>query len=277
MQRLLELLFKYKRFFLFVFLEFWCFILIVRNNPYQSASYYSSSNAVLGTVFAVTNSITGYFSLSSENDVLAEENALLRQEIESLKGAITDQTLQKLPAPDTNFIFTPALVINNSIDRENNFITLNRGAKDSIRVGMGVVSNEGVVGRVVSVSKNFSTVMSFLHPRLRVSGEIKRSRVLGSVHWKSESPTEAHFEFVPRHEKIVIGDEVVTSGFNSVFPEGIPVGEIVSTDLSDHASFHDIKIRFANDFSALKYVYVIDNKRQTEQKELETQTLELEQ
>ena len=269
MYRLVELLYKYKRFFLFALLELFCFILIVRNNSYQSASYYTSANAVTGTVMSFPNAIAGYFSLSKENDVLAEENALLRVQLEALKFSRVEGELAKLPSPDTNFQFTPAKVINNSINREDNYLTLNRGTKHGLEVGMGVISTNGVVGRIVSVSENYASVMSVLHTKLRVSASVKGTHILGSAHWDSQNPEHTNFEFVPRHETVAVGDTVVTSGYNSVYPEGVKMGIVVTSNLPSHAAFHEIRLQFTNDFNALDYVYVVNNKRKVERQRIE--------
>ncbi len=269
MQRLFLFLYQYRAFILFVFLEALCAWLIIQNNQYQSAAFFNSSNRYAASVLKASNDISDYFSLKQVNNQLAEENAILRQKITNLEVP-RNAGLNYL---DSGFLeqydIVDAKVINNSINRTNNYITVDRGSLDGIKPGMGVVTRAGVVGKVKSVSNHFATIISVLHTDGYISSVIKGSGTFGSIKWEGRDSKSASLLFVPRHLKIDKGDTVVSSGFNSIYPYGIMIGTINEIGIKGNAAFYDIGIELSTDFNNLSYVYIIDNKLQQERDSLE--------
>lgn len=151
-------------------------------------------------------------------------------------------------------------MIGSSLRFSQNYLTINKGAKDGIKPGMGIFNPQGVVGRVKSVSENYAVAFSLLNTDLLVSSKIKSTDVFGSVQWDGESSTEAKLLFVPRHVKAQEGDTIVTSGFNAVFPEGILIGIIskISPDEKD-PNYLDLTVKLSTDFSKVNYVYLVEN------------------
>ncbi|BDD03428.1 rod shape-determining protein MreC [Aureibacter tunicatorum] len=291
MHKLFLFLFKRRTFILFVVLELVCFFLIVKHNRFQSASFFNSSNAVIGGMLQQKSSIYDYFSLKRVNNELAFENAKLRARLYSLEGknlvlpdSLGDSLRLKLFNEKLNvdslgenhfkgdYEFLPAKVINNSVKFANNYITLDRGRLGGVENGMGVISDQGVVGIVKSVSNNFSTVASLLHTNILISSEIKSVGVIGSVRWDGEEPRVVMLDYIPRHIDVHKGDTVVTSGYNAIFPQGIMVGTIDEVDLPQNQSFYDISVKLSNDFTALKHVYLVENKNKLEIDSLQNQT-----
>ena len=84
------------------------------------------------------------------------------------------------------------------------------------------------------------------------------------------SPLYAVLNEIPFHVELSVGDTILTSGFSSIFPEGIEVGTIESFSL-EQGNFYDISVRLFTDFQRLFYVNVIRNYRQEEQLNLENQ------
>lgn len=166
-----------------------------------------------------------------------------------------------------NYSFLSAKVINNSTRLQHNFLTINKGRVNGVEPGMGVISANGIVGKVFSVSDHFATVSSILNTDVYVSSNIRRNNTFGSIHWDGRNILFAKLLYVPRHIELQIGDTVVTSGFNSIFPENIQIGFVREFTRGD--SFHDIQVELANDFSSLAYVYVVKNPLQQEKQELE--------
>lgn len=273
MQRLFELVYKYRIFFLFLFLETICFSLVVRHNKYQGAAYFNSSNVIAGTVFNIASNINDYFVLKTQNSNLALENAELRKELEAIQNANEKAYLDKFKA---NFLdeyqYLPAKVVSNSIMREDNYLTLNIGSKDGVEKGMGVISTKGIVGQILSVSNHYSTVISLLHSDLKISSQIQENKTLCSTTWGGHNFQKGKLLFVPRHVKIEKGTHAVTSGYNSVFPEGISIGTIDSINTPSHESFHEITINLATDFSNLYFVYVVKKQQIEERINLEQQS-----
>ena len=161
-------------------------------------------------------------------------------------------------------------MINNSVNFKNNYITLNKGRKDGIEINMGVISKEGIVGRVVSVSSNFSLVKSLLSKNYKVSIQFTKQKTYGSLVWNRNSEEFiGKLETIPRHLKTFVGDTIVTSGYNAVFPEGIMVGTVKDAIISDHQTWYDITIDLSTNFKNLYYVYVVKDPNNPERKSLE--------
>lgn len=264
MQRILLFLYSIRAFLLFVTLEAAAIWLIVAYNSPQGAVFFNSSNNFTGSFLSAKEGVTTYFTLGKTNQALAEKNAALMTQLTSSlleQDSVTfklDSTLQK------TYEFKSAKVINNSINLQTNHITLNRGAKDGIKEGMGVFNEQGIVGRVKGVSKNFASVISLLHTDLLVSSKIKSTDVIGSTKWDGVSSQKAKLKYVPRHVSISKGDTVITSGYNAVFPEGLLIGTVDEVKQGAETNYLDITITLATNFSRLTYVYLVENNLEAE-------------
>lgn len=271
MGNLFQFLLRFRAFIVFVILQILCFWLVVHNNQYQSAAFFTTSNQVAGSVLATTDKVNDYFVLGDQNKALVMENAKLKAALE-LKQQDTMPNLiaEKI---DTvlvrQFEFIDAKVINKSVYWANNYITINKGYEDGIKNGMGVVSAEGVVGTVKARSKHFATITSLLHSKTMVSSLLKRTGDLCSVSWDGESPNTGIVQYIPRHVNVKKGDTVVTSGYNAIFEEHTMVGIIETVELPENAAFYNIKLQLATDFNTLSYVYVIKNSLKVEKDSLE--------
>ncbi|WP_026461774.1 rod shape-determining protein MreC [Adhaeribacter aquaticus] len=290
MRNLFAFIYRYRGFLVFLLLEIVCGYLIVQNNNYQGAAFYNSANMYAGRVMEFQREVSDYFRLIEVNRALVDENRELK---ESLTKVMTSGILEKIPpAPDSTyrtkpdslalaqeklnnfgllktFQFIPGKVVNNSVRRVNNYLTINVGSADGVEPGMGVVSSEGVIGRVKATSEHYATVTSILHSQMLVSSKIRRNGTIGSVKWGGENYLMANLNYIPRHIKVMKGDTVVTSGYNAVFPEGVMVGRVTSVAKEADQSFYTIRMRLAVDFDKLSYVYVIKNLHRTERDSLE--------
>ncbi len=235
--------------------------LIVNNNQYQGASFFNSSNYLAANVLESKKEINSYFELKDVNETLAEENARLREQIASFDGSSADSTSLPLinSRQSEQFEFQSARVINNSTRRFNNYITIDKGSDDGIAPDMAVINAQGIVGKVKATSNKFSTIISLLHPDLYVSSIVQGTGILCTTKWDGRDPLQAELMYVPRHVKVNVGDTVVTSGYNAIFPPNLMIGVISSTDIKDDATFYTIKIDLSTDFEALSYVYVVKN------------------
>ena len=248
--------------------------MVVNKNIKQQTAFLNSSNQVAATFMEITDAVVGYFSLARENDKLAAENARLNGMIVKSQQIIQKMAMDSIAIPQTldQYRFIVAKVINNSVARPNNYITLNKGTQDGIQPGMGIISPQGVVGRVMVCSPHFSTATSLLHSKMLISAEITRIHASGSLKWGGTDPDRANLEFIARHLKPRVGDTVRTSEFSNILPEGIHVGIIRKIDLKDDATFYTVEIDLATDFSTLNYVYVIENKLKAEKDTIQLQT-----
>ena len=271
MQTLFLFFFKYRAFALFLALELVCTWFIIQNNRYQSAAFFNSANFVAASITQTASEVESYLFLKENNESLAEENALLRQQLQELEQRVAIP-INRASVPQEvaqQYSYESARVINNSTDRFKNYVTLNKGRKDGILPGMGVIGTQGVVGKIKSVSDNYSVAISLLHTNFYVSSIIKGVSAYGSLHWDGTDPMAGNLEFIARHHQVNVGDTVVTSSYNAVFPYGIPVGIITEKNLAENSTYYDLKVDLATDFSSLAFVYIIKNKLLNEKDSLE--------
>lgn len=197
--------------------------------------------------------------LNETNEALAQENVLLHQRIQSLTEAnsLMDSVDIKDSIDYTRYSFIVAKVANNSVHRKSNFLTLDKGSRDGVEKGMGVITSNGIVGIVLNTSPHFSSVQSLLHPDSKISVTLDSSSVFGSLAWGSNiDPRFAMVRDIPNHVQVKKGEKVFTSGY-SLFPAGIYVGKIVETGITSGESFLDLKIMLSTDFSNLSHVYIV--------------------
>ena len=279
MRNLLNFLLKYNHWFLFILLEVISFVLLFRFNHYQHSVYFSSANAVAGKVYEVSGGITSYFQLKSVIEDLLDRFMELEQQYHNLEDALgrhlSDSTelnsIRNLP--NTDYQVFKARVINNSLNLVDNYITLNRGSKDGIRPEMGVVDGNGVVGIVYDTSSHYSRVISVLNSKSSISCKIVGSEYFGYLKWEYGDSRYAYLKDLPRHAEFNLGDTVVTSGYSTVFPEGIMIGTVDDMADSNDGLSYLLKVKLATDFGKVSEVRVIARTGQHEQKELEQKSL----
>lgn len=169
------------------------------------------------------------------------------------------------------YSYISARVINNSFNRRNNYLTINRGSNAGIGKGMGVICSSGVVGIVTYTGPNYSTVQSLLHENTRISAMLADSNNVGSLIWDNNlDPTKAMLINFMKQIKIKKGTPVVTSGY-SLFPAGTMLGHISNLYAKNSTNGTDIEVNLSVNFSNLQYVYVVTNKFAQEQETLEAQ------
>ncbi len=272
MGQLLAFLVKYRAFFIFLFLELICISLIVSNNDYQRSAYLKSSNGLIGAVTESSDNIGEYFGLRRVNRELADENARLRELLLSRPGVSIDSlnnyTIESDSTDSLEYLLRSAEIVRNNIRLANNFFMINKGSKDGIKPEMGVVSPTGVVGKIRSVSKNYAEGISLLNTRNSFSAKHKNSDRIGTVQWDGVDPKVAKLLFITPDVNMQVGDTIVTSNFNAVFPKNLIIGTVKSSNRDANNTYLDIDIDLSVDFGRLSYVYVIENIRKPEQDSL---------
>ncbi|UJP66067.1 rod shape-determining protein MreC [Mongoliitalea daihaiensis] len=268
MQRIFLFLYRIRAFLLFIALEAIAVFLIVSNNSQQGSAVFNSANQITGNILNTQANVLDYFSLASVNKALVDKNANLLAELEKFKKPADSVYIELDSVLSASFQFKGAKIINNSIHHSQNYLTINRGSNHGIKEGMGVFNEEGVVGRVRAVTKNFASVISLLHTELLVSSKVKSSEVFGSTKWDAKDPKRAKMLYVPRHVNIAVGDEIVTSGYNAVFPEGISIGKVIDVSPGKETNYLDITLELSTDFTRVSYVYLVENNREEELEEL---------
>jgi len=260
MRNLATFIWKNNYFFLFGILQLFSLWLVVDNSIFQRSAIITSTNAVSGSFLSVYNGIDQYFYLKYNNIELAKENALLLSESKN-SFLITDKT--EFTSNDSlyrhQFTYYDAKIISNSIKKQNNYLILDKGSKMGIQKEMAVVSPAGIVGIVKDVSPNFCSVISLLHQDTRVNAKIKRTGFIGTVLWDGMDYRYAKLIDIPYHLNVRYGDTVVTSGYSTIFPEGIMIGVVTIVKPNKNDNFYNISVKLATDFNRIDQVYIIKN------------------
>lgn len=262
MRNLFQFISKNHVLLLFIVLELVAFLMIVQNNSFQRTAFLNSTNGLTSNIFRTITTWQDYWSLKSTNHQLTLENATLKMLI-SMSGT-NDSISSILPNR-----YISAMVINNSVAKRNNYLTLDKGRKHGVRKGMGVVTSNGVVGIVKEVSHHFCSVLSVLHAKAKTSVVLQKSNYFGSLEWQGHHYKKGVVKDIPSHVELSIGDTITSSGYSSIYPANIPVGTIHKIHTKPNQNFHLIDIKFIEDYKQLKYVYITQGMLHEEQKNLE--------
>lgn len=214
----------------------------------------------------------GYFRALRENEVLREENIVLSSQVARSREAILEnERLRRLIGfqDTTDFDLQAARIINKDITQQRNFLTLNVGSADSVDVDMAVIDERGIIGKVVLVSRNFSSVMPFLNTDLRIPSKVQPLQAFGIVRWEGGSSDRLRMDHVVKTEPVESGQLVVTSGYSGVFPAGLPVGVIDSVSSRTGRNDLSIFLRPATSLSTAEHAFVILDRPDVERLELE--------
>jgi len=268
---------RYSIFFFFLVLQVIALTLLFSYRKFHQAAFMGIANNVTGRLNEEYNSVELYFKLKQKNKELLEENNRLRNLLSSnFQLRDTSFTLVRDTAKIDStglvrrFISFPAQVVDNSTSRENNYIMINRGSNQGIKRDMGVVSPSGVVGTVVDVSTNYAVVMSLLHRLNKVSAAVKKTGESGTVEWDGKNPLYLTLREIPKSVKLQKGDSIVTSRYSDKFPPDMLIGTVESVHSESGSNFHTVKVRTANNFFNVQYVYVIENLDKEEQQNLKS-------
>lgn len=267
MRNLLEFLKNHFHWFLFVLLEVLCAVLLFQYNNYQNSVWFTSANWVTGKVYEWTSWMESFFSMTKVNEDLTLRNFYLERQVTQLRRLYAEATtetdvkerqeLEKLQ----QYKLIPAKVVTNELHLANNLITINKGEKDGVEVGMGVACGKGVVGVVYLTSAHYSIVIPVLNMKSsRISCAIRNRGYFGVLRWDGRDAGIAYVEDIPRHARFNKGDWVETNGFSTIFPPGILVGQIKQVYNSRDGLSYRLQVRLSTDFGNLRDVVVISDK-----------------
>lgn len=266
MRNLIAFITKYYHWLLFLLLEVLGCVLLFKYNSYQGSAWFSTANCVAGKVYEIGSEVEAYFSLVDVNRELTQRNLYLEQQVEILAGKLAKAGKDSLPLKGAmlsqldGYRLIPAKVVSNTVDKKDNFMTINRGRLDGVRDGMGVVSGTGVVGIVYLVSDHYSVVIPLLSSKSSISCSLQGRGYFGFLHWTGGNPRLAWLDDVPRHATFKLYDKVVTNGYSAVFPPGMIVGKVLHVYNSSDGLAYRIQVELSADLGNVRDVCVIDNK-----------------
>jgi rod shape-determining protein MreC len=273
MRNILLFILRYHFLLLFLLLEFIAISFLVRSTYYQNSVALQAGSRITGRFYTQVSSATDYLKLRITNEQLARENAMLRQ---ARGTSFLKNDTNSFWVSDTiykqQYRYTVAKVVHNTVGKRNNYIMLDKGRRNGIEKDMAVITSNGIVGTVVSVSDNFSWVMSVLNKYTRISGLIRKNGQMGTVVWNGIDHSYGTLTDIPAHVKIAKGDTIISSGYSFIFPAGIMIGTIADFRVEQGEHFYTIPFKFSVDFNSLQYVYVVKNLMREEQENLEKST-----
>lgn len=245
--------------------------LIFNNLDFHKSKFINSANSVTGGLYKQVSSVSDYFNLKTENKRLSEENTRLKNLLEKNKLRDTS-TINNIFILDTVFFqkytYTSAKIINNNYKNQFNFLTLNKGEKDSIQKEMAVFNSKGIIGITENTSSNYTRVQSILNKDSRINARLKNTNFFGTLSWDGKDYKIVQLYDIPRQAPLKIGDTIVTDGKSAIFPEGILIGSISKINKGNSAD-NRVDVTLFNDMSNLGYVYVVKNFDKLEIKTLE--------
>ena len=262
MRRIIDFLIKNIHSITFTFLLSFSFILIIDKNYYHNSKFNFYSNTTINSINNFKQSFSEYFELKRINENLIMENNILKNN--SIKITENDSIFNQ-----GDYTFIPAKIISNSIKFSKNFITINKGISQKINVEDGVISNMGVIGIINNNSDKFSTIISILNTDLIINAKVNRTNHFGSLSWDANNFQIMNLDDIPKSALIKNGDTIQTGGMSSIFPENIPIGEIIDYSIPDASNYYEIKVKLFEDIGSVKNVYVVKNNFKQEIKNLE--------
>jgi rod shape-determining protein MreC len=268
MQQIFNFIFKNSNRLLFLLLLGISFALTLQSHSYQKSKVISSANFVSGNVYNEINNVEEYFSLKTQNDKLAAENAMLKIILFNKKdtaNVVTTKDLQGVSK--TNIILSK--VIHNSYNIHENYLTINTGSEKGVKPGMGVINDFGVVGVIENTSKNYATIISVLNKTNIINAKIKNSNRYGSLIWDGKSTGFVQLINIPRLATVQKGDTIVTGGQSEIFPENINIGTVERKFTEKTNNYYTLDIKLFNDMTNLGHVYILKTKDSEEIKQLE--------
>jgi rod shape-determining protein MreC len=146
-------------------------------------------------------------------------------------------------------------VIAKDVSSEFRAVRINRGESSGIRKNMAVITNEGVVGRVLRTTRKTADVMTVLDLLSAVDSIVERSRARGIVEGMTDEVCQ--LKFVIRTDDIEPGDLLITSGLGGIFPKGIPVGTVSRANRKAYGISQEVEVRPSVDFSRLEEVMIV--------------------
>lgn len=272
MQQIFNFIFKNSYRLLFLLLLGISLTLTIQAHSFHKSKVITSANFLTGGVYSQLNAVDEYFSLRSRNEELATENARLKSILFNQKDSLDIEMVDSLPGVKRMNVFV-SKVIHNSYNTHENYLTLNSGAKDGLKVDMGVINDLGIVGIVEKTSPRYATVLSVLNVKSKINAKFKKSNHFGSLIWNGKSTGFVQLIDVPRLASTIRkGDTVVTGAESRIFPENINIGTVHKIYIDDKTNYYTIDVKLFNDMTNLGHVYIIKNNQREELLQLEKET-----
>ena len=256
---------------IFVILEVTALNMLGSNGELQRTWMSRGAQNVMSFLWGGSQKISDYFSLKEQNDALAQENFELRMRLEQVESLLPEEeslTAALAGNESDNYRYIPAKIAKISNNTQHNYMIISKGYEDGVTEGSGVITGEGAVGIVDAVSRHHAYAGGYKNDEGNISACVDKEGGAGERAWDGVTGDGAILKEIPHHVEFEKGDTVYTSGYSSIFPPDIPLGEVGEAKVVNGATY-EIKVRLFEDFGALRYVTIVENLGKEEMKELE--------
>jgi rod shape-determining protein MreC len=249
-------------------------VFLSNNDNTQIRAIRSYTVGMVGFIQQAFSVIPNVVELKRENEILRQLNVNLSDEVSRLREArLENLRLREMLGMKSQEGFTllPAEVVGKSLHLLRNTITMNAGEQDGIKPDMPIISELGLVGKVIASSSHYSVGHLVINKDFRASATVQRSRVDGIITW--DGGEVLRLKNVAKNQDVQPGDVVITSEYSNAFPRDIMIGTILKVSEKPGSLFKEIDIAPSVDFASLEEVFVITAVPDTERISLEKRTL----
>ncbi|MBK5209696.1 MAG: rod shape-determining protein MreC [Flavobacteriaceae bacterium] len=270
MRQIIYFIEKFRYFLLFIVLEIFAFVVIIQDYSYHQSKFVNSANFITGGIYKKVNSINEFFHLKTDNQLLSEENARLKNLLEKRENVYASDSFTVIDTSQyfQKYEYSVGKIINNNFTKRNNFLTLNKGSKHGLNSDLGVINSKGIIGVIKNVSSNYATVLSILNNNSKINVRLKNNNHFGTLIWNGKDYNITQIIDIPRQALVKVGDTIITGGKSAIFPEGIPVG-VVKDFKYEKNKYQQINVLLFNDMSSIGEVQIVKNLQKNEQITLE--------
>ena len=248
-------------------------VLLFSNDNSQIRFLRAVGVGFIGAIQSGMSAVPNVFEIQKENDFLREKNIELANEVSALKEAKLEnlRLTRSLGLKDKkNSGVVTARIVNKSLVQARNTITLNVGESDSVKVNMPLITEDGLIGKIVATSGNYSIAQILYNRNLSISVKVQRSRVDGIMNY--DGAGNLVINNVPKSADVKEGDIVISSEYSNYFPSGIPVGTVIEAGNLDNL-FQKVIVKPLVNFTALEEVFVLKYLPERERLDLENSYL----
>jgi len=248
---------SFKEYIVLVVLLIVSLILLSQNN---SQGIQKVRSIAFGTFASATSVFTDIFNISNlknENENLRRTNAEMMLHLSRLREyAIVNEDLKGLLAlkDSSKFPLIPATIVSKSLTKSQGTITLNAGKNQSVKVGMPVITDKGIVGIIYSIADNYSIARTLTNVDLKVTVKSERTRENAVMKWNGEWLVMIN---VPKTFNLKKGDRIVTSEISSIIPFPLPVGLVYEIGNVEKGIFNEVRVHPFVDFQKVENVFIL--------------------
>lgn len=264
---LLRLFSKNGLFVFFIFLQLIAMVLIFSRNSMQQSWIAGQTAAFNSWVSGYIDEGASYLKLKQINEQLVAQNKSLMKQVYGNNASLKPQfrKVHDTIGGGQIYTFVDGEIVFNSINRKDNYFTINRGKRDGVLPKMGVMAPNGIAGIVINTTDSYSLVQSILSlNKIKINAALKKSGYFGTLTWRGEDSRIMHLSDVPKYVPLQIGDTIVTDGKSAIFPQGIMVGKVAGYEVDSKTGFWDISVELSEKMGNLSKIYVVKNLKKAE-------------